>query len=424
MELFNELGRNVENLWRDKNYDESVFPDIAARALREANLPEKLSVWDIIGWTLRETNLPLQRDLAGTFGSPPITLYNSPRFYIDVYFWLEGATTIHQHGFCGAFQVLLGSSIHTWYEFDCQEKINTFTEIGSINLKSCELLDIGDVQRIWAGKSYVHGLFHLDEPSATIIVRTHKIPLHLPQYAYYKPFLAIDPTFEEPETIKKMQCVIALIRTKHPDADRFLAGWLKMSDFQTSYKILSTVRGFLQAAHTEQISGAETPQNRFDAIMEVVKEKHGERANVFTAVFDYKDKIDQIIRRRNQTANAEHRFFLALLMNVEGKEQIFSLVKQRFPDAEPLDKILDWTFDLSQTRLAPNDKNSTALGINDFGALDLYIFESFLKNTPEDELKKTLESEYGMKVTDETLQNINAKRKKIRNSAILEPFFK
>ncbi len=67
-------------------------------------------------------------------------------------------------------------------------------------------------------------------------------------------------------------------------------------------------------------------------------------------------------------------------MNVEGREQIFSLIKERFPDAEPLDKVLDWVYDLSQTKvLGSNIPN--ALGIADFGDLDLFILESMLKNS-------------------------------------------
>jgi hypothetical protein len=103
--------------------------------LRAANLPAKVSAWDVIEWTMQETFLPEQRDLPGHFGDPPITLYNAPRFHIDVYFWLEGTTAIHQHSFCGAFQVLMGSSIHSRYEFERAEAVNTFTEIGNINLR-------------------------------------------------------------------------------------------------------------------------------------------------------------------------------------------------------------------------------------------------------------------------------------------------
>src|ERR1044072_3448062 len=123
MELFKTLGAEIEKLWREENYDETRFPEIAAEALRQARLPEKVSAWEVVDWTLNETNLPAQQDVYAKFGDPPITLYNSPRFHIDVYFWLEGTTAIHQHGFCGALQVLHGSSLHSWYDFERSESI-------------------------------------------------------------------------------------------------------------------------------------------------------------------------------------------------------------------------------------------------------------------------------------------------------------
>ena len=107
-------------------------------------------------------------------------------------------------------------------------------------------------------------------------------------------------------------------------------------------------------------------------------------------------------------------------MNVEGKERIFSLIKQRFPDHEPIEKVLDWTFDLAQTRvLGLNIPN--ALGIEDFADLDLFVLESLLKEMTDEEAEKTLESEYGMHLTDEVRQNLNKKREQIRQSVIFEP---
>ncbi len=419
MELFNKLGAEIEQLWRDKNYDESLFPDIAAKSLKEANLPVKISAWDVIDWTLHETTLPVQQDINSNFGEPPITLYNSPRFHIDVYFWLEGTTQIHQHAFCGAFQVLHGSSLHSWYEFERSESINTFTEIGDINLKLCELLSVGDVQPIWAGRKYIHGLFHLEQPSATIVVRTLKSPMYLPQYAYHKPFLAVDPFFEEPNTIKKIQSITALIRSKHPETDKFISDLLETSDFQTSFLILANVRRFLQSNDVDRLFNLSTAQTRFDAFLEIVKNKHGERANIFAKVFAHHATVDEIVRRRAVITDPEHRFFFALLMNVEGKDRIFSLIKQRFPDSDPLDKILDWTIDLANTRvLGLNIPN--AIGIEDFGDLDLFILESFLKEMSDEEAEKTLESDYGMNITDDVRQNLDEKREQIRQSVIFD----
>ena len=139
MEIFQKLGATVEKIWREKNYSEDLFPGIAEQALREIDLPNKVSAWDIVNWVFREDYLPEQRDLSGRFGDPPITLYNSPRFHIDIYFWLDGTTSIHQHSFCGAFQVILGSSLHSHYNFQLQESVNQFTEIGALNLEDCEL---------------------------------------------------------------------------------------------------------------------------------------------------------------------------------------------------------------------------------------------------------------------------------------------
>ncbi len=101
MELFTKLGEVTEKQWRDKNYDEDVFPSIAANALREMSLSSKLSAWEVMDWALGQTQLPEQQDLNGSFGDPPITIYNSPRFHIDVYFWLTGTTLVSGHIFWG-----------------------------------------------------------------------------------------------------------------------------------------------------------------------------------------------------------------------------------------------------------------------------------------------------------------------------------
>ena len=219
MELFQQLGAEIERLWLAQNYNEELLPAIAKDALKRADLPSKLSAWDVVEWSLKQAELPRQRDVHAGFGDPPITIYSGPRFHIDVYFWFDGTTAIHQHGFCGAFQVLMGSSIHSWYEWRRREVVNTFAEIGEMSLKVCEILEAGDVQEIWAGKPYIHSLFHLDQPSATIVVRTDRSPLHLPQFSYFKPSLAIDPFFEQETSIKKGQIASALIRAGRADAD-------------------------------------------------------------------------------------------------------------------------------------------------------------------------------------------------------------
>lgn len=418
MELFQKLGAEIEEWWREQNYNEERFPSIAADALRRADLPSKVSAWEVIEWTLRQSELPPQKDPTANFGEPPITLFVAPRFYIDVYFWLTGTTQVHQHAFCGAFQVLLGSSIHSWYEFETTEAINVFTEIGKMDLKTCELLKVGDVQEIFAGRRYIHSLFHLDHPSATIVVRTDKSPLHLPQYSYLKPSLAIDPFFEHETTRRKLQALGPMFQVNHADTDRVIAEMLEESDFQTSVSILNTAHDHLSGTHLGELFNLEGPASRFNRFLEIVARRHGEKGAALAAVYEHVGRTREIVRRRSFVSNPEHRFFFALLLNVEGRDRILSLITQRFPDTDPISKVLDWVYELSTTRVV-GVKAPNALGIEGFDDMDLSILENFLRGKAASEIRPSLEAEYG--VDKVAAIDLDAKLDRITRSVIFEP---
>ena len=418
MELFHKLGAEVEETWRAQNYNEEVFPAIAAEALRRADLPSKISAWDVIEWTLGESELPRQKDPAARFGNPPITLFVSPRFYIDVYFWLDGTTAIHQHGFAGAFQVLLGSSIHSWYEFDRTEAVNSFVEIGEMSLKVCELLKVGDVQEIRPGRRYIHSLFHLDQPSVTIVIRTDKSPLYLPQFAYYKPALAMDPFYDHETTTRKIQAANVLFQVNHADTDRLINEMLETSDFHTSFLILSFVHERIRSRPLGQLFNLDARSDRFERYLETVCRRHGAKADRLDEVFRYRDALNEIVRRRSYVTDPEHRFFFALLLNLDDRDTILRLIGSRFPGIDPVEKILDWTHDLAQTRVfGVNTPN--ALGIEGFEAIDLSILEAFLRGRSEAEARAALESDYGA----ERLATIDVDGKvaRIRESVIFRP---
>ena len=422
MELFNKVGKELEEAWRAKDYDEAIFPVMAAEALKNANLPSQVTPWEVIEWTLAQSELPRQKDVPGRFGEPPITLFVAPRFHIDVYFWFEGTTSIHQHGFCGAFQVLEGSSIHSWYEFERGDAVNSFCELGEMSLKLCELLEVGAVQEIRPGRQYIHSLFHLDHPSVTIVARTDKSPLFLPQYDYQKPSLAVDPFYEQESLIKKLQSVTALFRAQHPEADRLVSDLLDTADFHTTFLVLRTARSMLGANQLDQLFNLSTPKDRFAKLLQLASDRHGTRGETLLNVFKRMDRLDEIVRRRSFVTNSEHRFFLALLLNVDGKENIFSLVKQRYADDDPVEKILDWVLELSETRvMAANSSN--ALGIENFGPFDLFVLENLLRDRGLDEMKTAIKNDYPADQAEALVAAIPGKVEELYKAIIFQPLF-
>jgi hypothetical protein len=374
----------------------------------------------VLEWTLSQTELPRQRDLPGRFGDPPITIYSGPRFHIDVYFWFHGTTTTHQHSFCGAFQVMHGSSIHSWYEFDLKDKVNSFCEIGEMRLKTCELLNVGDVQPILPGRQYIHGLFHLDHPSVSIVVRTDKSPLFLPQFDYQKPGLAVDPFFEQDATIKKLQVVGALLTAKRSDADELIKKLLINSDFHTAYLVLSAVHNYFSSNGVELMFGGNSWRDRFNVLLPVVEERHAGRSEILRRVFAHHERLQYLVRRRSFVDNADHRFFFALLLNVNGRERILSLIQKRYPDADPIEKILDWTYELSQLRLAGID-NQNALGIAGFDDFDLTLVEYLLKGRSDIQMADIVREIYPPEKSEQLLPTLGGRTAAIKNSTVFSP---
>src|SRR5512139_3585855 len=114
---FQELGSRIETEWARTSCDDRRFGALAEAALLDAPPQGVVTPESIMHWALLRPSLGLQPNAEFPFGEPPITLFTGRRFYIDALFWLDGTTSIHQHGFDGAFCVLHGGSIHSTYDF-------------------------------------------------------------------------------------------------------------------------------------------------------------------------------------------------------------------------------------------------------------------------------------------------------------------
>lgn len=386
MQPFQELGALVERRWREQNYDHGVFPDIAAQALLESDLTAQVDPWEIIRWVHTTPMLPRQQDRKGIFGNPPITLFVGSRFYIDVYYWLDGTTSIHQHSFSGAFQVLLGSSVHSSYRFEKQREINPHFLIGKTFLDDVSLLTKGNIRTIRSGSSFIHGLFHLERPSATITVRSNHAPHDPVQYSYLKPYIAIDPFFEEDSLSKKVQTVSLLLSMNHPEADSFINDLLDAADFQTTFAVLTTAYSFLGSNELEELFQVSTSVDRFQAMLERARRKHGEIADLLPPVFEEQHRQKDVAKRRGMIEGEDHRFFLALLLNVPERRLVLDLIKQRFPNADPVDLALDWISELASIRIFGSPEPNV-LGLKDFETSHLFVFEALLRGLSDEDIK-------------------------------------
>jgi hypothetical protein len=182
--------------------------------------------------------LPAQVDLAARFGEPPLTLYSTSRFHISLLYWLDSTTSIHEHAFQGAFRVVRGSSLHSRWRFAEETRICGRLRVGNATRVASEVLTMGDVRPILPGGEGAHALFHLEQPSATLVARTRSDPAARPQYEYCPPSLAVDPLVEDPSLTPRLQ-LLHLLRQEDPArARRAIRQCLVADDLASAVMIL------------------------------------------------------------------------------------------------------------------------------------------------------------------------------------------
>ena len=92
---------------------------------------------------------------------------------------------------------------------------------------------------------------------------------------------------------------------------------------------------------------------------------------------------------------------------------------------EPREKVLDWVFDLSQTRvMGTNQQNANALGIEPFDDVDLAIFEHILDGKSPTGTTETIRREYPAKKLDQVEGDLSERVLKITSAVILGPLFR
>jgi hypothetical protein len=291
-----------------------------------------------------------------------------------------------------------------------------------MKLNKVELLERGDVRQILPGKQYLHSLFHLDRPSATIVVRTRQSPVGLPQYNYLKPYFAVDPFFREAAMVKKVQSAGLLISMRHPQADELIGEALSCSDFQTAFSILDLAFASLTNNQLEMAFGLSTGRERFDALLEIARRRHGEIVDLILPVFEEVRRQQNLIQRRGQITSNEHRFFLALLLNVPDRVKVLELVRQRFGEQDPVNTITGWVEELANTKMVGSNEPNV-LGIDRFDDDYLFVFQSLLEGLTLEQIKISFAEEFSEEEALPSAEKLEELYNSIRNSILFKPLF-
>jgi hypothetical protein len=332
--FFKVLGDTVLERWKRENFSLVKFPEIARAALDARPPARRVDLATLIRDFLLGDEQPAQSD--SDFGEPEIVAYSDPRFYIQLLFWMDGTTAIHQHEFSGAFHVMHGSSIHAHYEFEKAKPVTPYLRVGNLQMKKIELLESGRTVPIVSGQQTIHSLFHLDSPSVTVVVRTQHDPGTGPQFNYMPPHVAFDPHFSDKLTMRRKQLLDVVAQSEDASYAELVLKMIADLDFERGFSILYHCMGTLQEL------------DRWAPVLRAFEKKHGALAAGVAATLKEDVRRSIIKSLRSTIIEPEHRFFLALLMNAPTRDDLLALVAQRFPKRAPIDIVQRWVEELTE----------------------------------------------------------------------------
>ncbi|MCP3915098.1 MAG: hypothetical protein GY711_06055 [bacterium] len=322
MESIQRLADRIDRRWRERRYEIAAFAEVAELGLAETDR-EPLGAFDAAQWVLSASILPPQTDLPAAFGHPPVTVYKSDRFTIEVIYWLSGSTAIHEHAFTGVFSVLAGSSLHAHYTFRRSEDRGDRLRIGALELAEAELLAPGDVRRIEPGEELIHSLLHLDQPTVSLIVRA-PVPWSVPQFYYLPPGLALAPNVPphlREQQVRRVQVLGFLARIEHAGFDGSLEDLLGRVEADEAVElVLATSSSFRGRA------------SDLNAILRRAFAGDDALVRQLVATIRHERRTSRLVRARDATDDPELRFLLSVLIVAHTRGRIEALVAARYPD--------------------------------------------------------------------------------------------
>jgi hypothetical protein len=131
------------------------------------------------------------------------------------------------------------------------------------------------------------------------------------------------------------------------------------------------------------------------------------------------ERQGSITKRRGTITKDAHRFFLALLLNVPGRDKLLELVKQRYPEQDPVETILDWVEELGRTRVL-GSKETNALGLPEFDDSYVFVLECLLEGLSDEQINQRVAAQYPPDNAAELITRIPALKESLKESSLFK----
>lgn len=107
-----------------------------------------------------------------TFSDLYFQLFNNGRFMIEVLNWAGSHVNVHDHDFSGVQFQLKGDAMNVVYDFEQEGETQGALRFGKLKVRHGEIWKQGGRSIVRAGAVDPHSVFHLGNPTTSLLIRT------------------------------------------------------------------------------------------------------------------------------------------------------------------------------------------------------------------------------------------------------------
>jgi hypothetical protein len=306
------LGAALEEGWAARGRDEEEFADVAAGVLERLPAAQHFDREALLHQLMDPARTAVaQLAPLGAFGQPGFTIHHGDGFVIEIYYWLESMSAIHNHPFCGVFTVLEGFSVHARYEVELRRRVGSRAWLADAPLRGLELVPAGHIERFSLRRHpLVHALVHVPVPTISMVLRTERTEGYL---RYLPPTLAL-PMEQPPDPSGRRLALLESLRhAGDPAFAGHLEALLQRADFETAVRVISDL-------WPSQDAGARA------AIVESLRPRHGDAVDAIAPAMDRAQRMLQATAVREASRDPRHRLVATTLAYAERRDDVLRVL--------------------------------------------------------------------------------------------------
>ena len=318
------LGEEIGDFWGSADYAIDAFAPIAASTVERYALHERFDLDEFSEWLSQTEDLAEQLDPRSRFGTPAVTLWRGSRFLIDIYFWIEPETALHDHGFVGAFTNLAGESLHCVYGLEPVEEPALGVMLSSLGLQTVERLDKGSIRPILGGRRFVHRVWHISRPTVTMCVRTVGQGPSFGQYNYFYPRVGVKEKTrkqkEQDEALqKRLQFMSFPASAGDPRLESYVENLIRNCDARQAVK-------FVMALHDRSEGDLPEHLSLLNRLLDLLESTFGGWTDEFAASLMYRLKEKRV--KWHELRDLDQRYLAAMLLTFSNRDEVMAAVSK------------------------------------------------------------------------------------------------